>query len=120
VGQAHQGSEYPNRAVTFRAGTLVREGKVPDAALLHRAQAVDEALPLVARDLGLDCGERSLWALQLCAIEGLCEGDVPARLIERSARNGVKRDAVLTERIRLFKVLHSRQAVEKTDSLPDG
>jgi len=98
---------------------VMREGKVADAALLAKARAVDEALPLVACDLGLDCGERSLWSLQLCAIEGLCEGDVPARLLERSARTGVKNEAVQTERLRLVHVLQSGRVAGTIDLLPE-
>ena len=98
---------------------VVRQGEVANAALLQKAHAVDEALPLVACDLGLDCGEQSLWALQLCAFEALCKGDASARLIARSARSGIKPDTVLKERLRLFRLIQSGQIAGTMDLLPE-
>jgi hypothetical protein len=82
-----------------------RASNVEDAMAIQRAQAVDEALLLVACDLGIDCREDSVWALQLCAIEGLCEGDASARLVERTSLDGISADAVMNERSRLLRLL---------------
>jgi hypothetical protein len=70
----------------------------------HAADATDAALALLDCDLGADCGERSLGALQLCAAEALCEG---SELERRLARPGpsVDRASVDRERRRLAATL---------------
>ena len=88
-----------------------------DAALRARARDVDAALPWAACDLGLDCGAQSLWALQLCAAEGLCEGDVPARLSARDAAAGIDPAEVQEQRTRLVGLLRSGRALRSSDLL---
>jgi ubiquinone biosynthesis protein UbiJ len=68
--------------------------------------ATDAGLAVLDCDLGADCSSASLAALQLCAAEGLCEGDVVDR---RFARFGAPLDyaAVDRERERLAAALHS-------------
>ena len=89
-----------------------------DPALLQRARAVDAALPWVACDLGLDCSAQSLWALQLCAVEGQCEGDFEARLSARMAPGTVDADAVQQQRARLLELIRSGRTLGTVDLLP--
>lgn len=60
------------------------------------------ALPLLACDLGMDCSNRSLTALQLCASEGQCEGDVEARFLARAGVGSDRMAAVQAQRRRLL------------------
>lgn len=89
-----------------------------DAAVLQRAHDIDAALPLVACDLGLDCGDQSLWALQLCATEGLCEGDVSTRLMARNSPDSVDPGAVQKQRRRLLGLIRSGRTLGTADLLP--
>jgi hypothetical protein len=95
-----------------------RQADGADAATLQRAGAVDAALPWVACDLGLDCSAQSLSALQLCAVEGLCEGEVGARLMTRMAPGTVDPDAVQQQRSRLLGLIRSGRTLGTTDLLP--
>lgn len=89
-----------------------------DAATLQRARAVDAALPWVACDLGLDCNAQSLRALQLCAAEGLCEGDVTARLTARLSPGTVDPGDVQEQRSRLLGLIRSGRTLGLADLLP--
>ncbi len=89
-----------------------------DASSLLRARAVDAALPAVACDLGLDCGFQSLRALQLCAVEGLCDGDVAARMQARYGQGAVAPAAVDAERTRLEALIRSGRPLTVADLLP--
>src|SRR5439155_1971389 len=51
-----------------------RDG-APSREAAAAADATDAALAVIDCDLGVDCGAASLQALQLCAAQGLCEGD---------------------------------------------
>ncbi len=89
-----------------------------DAALMQRAREVDIALPLVACDLGLDCTAQSLWALQLCASEGWCSGNLAARLTARAGPDAVNLDAVQQQRMRLLALIRSARKLNSADLLP--
>jgi len=89
-------------------------GGGPEA--LRRAQEIDAALPLAACDLGLDCSATSLTSLQLCALEGACEGDYAARAASRFA--GVDAARVQAERARLVGLIRSGRVLSSWDLLP--
>lgn len=89
-----------------------------DAALLQRAREIDTALSFVACDLGLDCAALSLWALQICAAEGLCGGDFSARLMARVTPGSVNPVAVQQQRLRLLGLIRSGRTLETADLLP--
>lgn len=95
-----------------------RSTEAADIMTLQRAAAVDTAMPWVACDLGLECAAQSLWALQLCAAEGLCEGDLPARLMARISPGRVDPDAVQRERARLLGLIRSGRRLGTADLLP--
>jgi hypothetical protein len=95
-----------------------RQSDSADAAMLQRAREIDAALPWVACDLGLDCSAQSLWALQLCAIEGLCEGDVSARLMARISPGSIDAGAVQQQRLRLLGLIRSGRTLGTADLLP--
>ena len=121
VGEAL--SESDPASVASLAGIAARIARMRqpdgiDAALLQRAQEIDAALPAVACDLGLDCSPQSLWALQLCATEGLCEGDVLTRLMARNSPGTVDPDAVQQQRVRLVGLIRSNRALGTADLLP--
>lgn len=88
-----------------------------DAATAQRASAVDAALPWVACDLGLDCSAGSLRALQLCAVQGLCEGDLRSRM---ALPSGASLDSpeVQQQRERLLALIRSGRALTTLDLLP--
>jgi hypothetical protein len=86
------------------------------AEAVRRAQEIDAALPLAACDLGLDCGAASLASLQLCALEGACEGDYGARVASRFA--GVDAARVQAERARLALLMRSGRSLNSWDLLP--
>ena len=96
-------------AVASFSGVAIRlaqgSGSAADFASVQHALAVDAALPLVACELGLDCSAQSLPALQLCAVEGACSGDLPARLATRLGAAGPDPAAVEAQRERLRKLL---------------
>lgn len=89
-----------------------------DAALLRRAHEVDIALPLAACDLGLDCTGQSLWALQLCAAEGWCDGNLAARLTARAGPDAVNPEAVQQQRMRLLALIRGARKLNAADLLP--
>lgn len=89
----------------------------PPADALRRARAVDAALPLVACGLGLDCSVTALDALQLCAAQGGCQGDLAQRLEARAAADGVDRASLEAQRTRLLALLRSGQALSAADLL---
>lgn len=103
--------------IAVRILTL-RQPDGADAATLQRARAVDAALPWVACDLGLDCSAQSLRALQLCAAEGLCEGDVTARLMARMSPGTVDPGDVQEQRSRLLGLIRSGRTLGMADLLP--
>jgi hypothetical protein len=96
----------------------MRQPEGADAATQQRAREVDAALPWVACDLGLDCDAQSLRALQLCAAEGLCEGDVAVRLTVRMAPGSVDPDAVQQQRARLLGLIRGGRTLGTADLLP--
>ncbi len=85
-----------------------------------RARAVDAALPAVACELGLDCDSQSLRALQLCAVEGLCEGDVVARMQARYGQADIDPAAVDAEKARLVALVRSGRPLTVADLLPQA
>jgi hypothetical protein len=89
-----------------------------DMDSVQRAMAVDAALPLVACDLGLDCSAQSLAALQLCAVEGACSGDLRARLATRLGGRGPDLAAIEAQRERLRALLASDRSLALEDLLP--
>jgi hypothetical protein len=84
-----------------------RDPDQSDASLMQAARAVDAALPLVACDLGLDCSANSLWSLQLCATQGFCQGDLPARLAAQAAGDSADPTLVQQQRQRLLALLRN-------------
>lgn len=95
-----------------------RQPETVEAATLQKAHEVDAALPWVACDLGLDCSAQSLWALQICATEGLCEGDVASRLMMRITPGTVDPGAVQQQRLRLTGLIQSGRKLGLADLLP--
>lgn len=85
---------------------------------LALARAVDAALPWVACDLGLGCGVDSIQALQLCAVQGACEGDLPARLLSLASSDGIDPAAVAAQRARLLTLIRSGRLLGSADLLP--
>ena len=96
----------------------VRDAEQSDAALSQIARAVDAALPAVACDLGLDCSADSLWSLQLCATESLCQGGLLARRAARMANDPVDPALVEQQRRRLLALLRSGRSLSSADLLP--
>jgi len=121
VSQGLNAAEPP--AVASLAGLAARlalernPDASPDPALLRRAHAIDAALPWVACDLGLDCSASSLPALQLCAVQGLCEGDLGSRMAQRSG-DTAEAGEIQQERERLLALIRSGRALTTTDLLP--
>lgn len=89
-------------------------------AALQQALETDAALALVSCDLGRDCRAQSLWALQLCAAEGLCDGDVESRLILRNTQSGIDAGAVARRRSQLLDAIRAgtAQAMFRLPLLP--
>jgi hypothetical protein len=106
-------------AMSGVAGRLaaVRNAEASNADLSLRARAVDAALPLVACDLGLDCSAGALPSLQLCAAEGVCEGDLATRIAKRNADN-VDVARIQEQRVRLLALIRSGRALTAADLLP--
>lgn len=110
-------------AVASLAGLAVRivpwrQPETMDAATLQNAREVDAALPWVACDLGLDCSAQSLWALQICATEGLCEGDLMTRLMARVSPGAIDVGAVQQQRLRLLGLIQGGRTLGLADLLP--
>ena len=78
----------------------------------ERALVTDAALALVACDLGRDCTAQSLWALQLCATEGLCDGTVADRLAVRHTQAGIAPEGVARRRVELLEAIRAGTAGE--------
>lgn len=106
------------RIAQARESEATQSEDAMDAALLQRASAVDAALHWVACDLGLDCRAESLWALQVCAVEGQCEGDLEARLMARLIPGAVDTVAVQQQRARLLDLIRSGRPLGTADLLP--
>ena len=70
-----------------------------DSAKGAPPEVTDAALALISCDLGVSCGPNSLLALQLCAVEGRCQGSARDRMLERIGP--VDMEAVERERKRL-------------------
>ena len=79
---------------------------------------VTAALPLLACDLGMDCSNRSLAALQLCASEGRCEGDAEARFLARAGVDFDRLAAVQAQRRRLLDLYRQGRPPAAGELLP--
>ena len=82
------------------------------------ARALDAALPWVACDLGLACGSDSLLALQACASQGQCEGDMPTRLAGAALADPAEAATIQAQRRRLMGLLKAGRALSLADLLP--
>lgn len=121
VSEALSGSDPA--AVASLAGLAarivpLRQTDPADGATLQRAREVDVALSFAACDVGLDCSAQSLWALQMCATQGLCEGDVTSRLMARVTPGSVDPGAVQQQRLRLLGLIQSGRTLGLDDLLP--
>ena len=92
------------------------ENESPD--LMQKARAVDAALPWVACDLGLDCSADSAGALQLCAVQSLCDGDMLSRLMVPAVAEGIDSAAIQAQHARLLPLIRSGRALGIADLLP--
>jgi len=90
----------------------------PSVETLALARAVDAALPWVACELGLGCGVDSIQALQLCAVQGACEGDLPTRLLSLASSDGLDPLAVTAQHARLLALIRSGRLLGSADLLP--
>ena len=97
---------------------VLRNPERSDPDLIQRARAVDTALPWVACDLGLDCGANSMGALQLCAGQGRCDGDMLSRLLGQAVQDGVDDAQVRAQHARLLALVRSGRALGMADLLP--
>ena len=79
---------------------------------------VTAALPLLACDLGMDCSNRSLAALQLCATEGQCEGNAEARFLARAGVDSDRMAAVQAQRRRLLDLYRQGRPPAAGELLP--
>jgi hypothetical protein len=121
VAEALRGADPA--AVASLSGMAVRLAQrsgtdAANAARMQRGRVVDAALPWLACDLGLECGAQSLQALQLCAVQGLCEGDVRARVAARMAADAIVPAALEQERQRLAVLVRSGRPLTIDDLLP--
>ena len=96
--------------------TIIAAGSV--AAQASTVSDVTAALPLVACDLGLDCSSRSVNTLQLCAVEGWCEGDGEARYLARANVDASRFTAVEAQRRRLLGMFRQGRPPSVEDLLP--
>jgi len=97
---------------------MLRNAESPDPDLIQRARAVDTALPWVACDLGLDCGANSIGALQLCAAQGMCDGDMLSRLMNQAVADGVDDAEVRAQHARLLSLIRNGSVMGTADLLP--
>ena len=91
------------------------------AERLAAARSLDAALPWVACDLGLACGGDSLLALQACASQGQCEGDMPNRQSGSSLGDPAQTAeaaAIQAQRRRLLALLKAGRALSLADLHP--
>ena len=120
VAQALVAADPAAVAALSGLAARVAQGRDPDASdseLARRARAVDAALPRVACDLGLDCSATSLPALQLCAAQGLCEGDVASRLAPATPGTAAAAE-IEQQRSRLLALIRGGRAMTTADLLP--
>ena len=82
------------------------------------ARALDAALPWVACDMGMACGNDSLLALQACASQGQCEGDLPTRLAGAGLTDPAERAAIQLQRERLLGLLKEGRTLSMTELVP--
>lgn len=94
-----------------RAGADIAAGRTA-------AADVAAALPLLACDLGMDCSNRSLTALQLCATEGQCEGNAEARFLARAGVDSDRMAAVQAQRRRLLDLYRQGRPSAAGELLP--
>lgn len=85
---------------------------------LAAARALDAALPWVACDLGLACGNDSLSALQACATQGQCAGELPMRLSGVPPSDSAESAAVQAQRRRLRGLLKEQRGLTMAELLP--
>lgn len=97
---------------------LLRSAETPDPDRVQRARAVDAALTWVACDLGLDCGANSIGALQLCAVQGMCDGYLLSRLMDQAIADGLDYAEVKAQRARLLALVRSGRPAGAADLLP--
>ena len=91
------------------------------AERLAAARSLDAAMPWVACDLGLACGGDSLLALQACASQGQCEGDMPNRQSGSSLGDPAQTAeaaAIQAQRRRLLALLKAGRALSLADLHP--
>lgn len=106
-------------SLTGIVARLAQLGDPPfDPDRVQRARAVDAALPWVACDLGLDCGVHSIEALQACAAQGACDGDMLSRLMSQAAADGIDPADVAAQHERLLALVRSGRALGTADLLP--
>ena len=98
-----------------RAGVDTAADRTVAAGL---AADVAAALPLLACDLGMDCSNRSLAALQLCASEGQCEGDAEARFLARAGVDADRMAGVQAQRRRLLDLYRQGRPPAAGELLP--
>jgi hypothetical protein len=100
------------------ATLIARRRDAEDRDLALRAVAVDTALPLLACDLGLACDAQSLRALELCAVEASCNGDVASRILGRPGIDPGLAEAAQRERERLLALIRANGKLSLADLLP--
>ena len=134
AGNLEQASRGATRALRSGDPALIASIASPLARLLEKlsssragadaaadrvvAEDLTAALPLLACDLGMDCGSRSLAALQLCAAQGQCEGDVEARFLARAGIDPSRSPAVQVQRRRLLALYRQGRPPAADDLLP--
>ena len=114
LGTALSGADAASVASLSGLAAALTEGQ-GDWTLAGRAHAIDAALMLAACDLGLHCGREALRALQMCAVESLCDGDVPTRVMAQVASSASDPATVQRERTRLLALILSGQALTVAD-----
>lgn len=91
--------DYAFQVLTQRADAGAAQGGVrPDLGAL--------AVSIAGCDMGLACGAASLTALQACASNGLCSGDLRQRLLQELSE--AERTAVLLQSATLVAALRAR------------
>ena len=114
LGAALNGADAAGVASLSGVAAALLEGR-GDPALAARARAIDAALVLAACDLGMHCGVDALRALQMCAVESRCDGDVPARVMAQEASTVSDAAALQHERARLLALLRSGHTLTAAD-----
>ncbi|MBC7730116.1 MAG: hypothetical protein H7242_21405 [Microbacteriaceae bacterium] len=122
--QALRGNDAASIAsIAGPVGTLLEKlpslrASADTAADRTLAADVAAALPLLACDLGMDCSNRSLAALQLCASEGQCEGDAQGRFLARAGVDSDRMAAVQAQRRRLLDLYRQGKPPAAGELLP--